>query len=289
MVRALELMERVFGPSVPPVPVPPEAPAPPTAERSPYLRVQVSGGLTWELELRRERPGRLEGCELVSTLTNHSGRGLALPCWGPTPGLHFHFVTGYGQLLFDAGHAASCALAILPDGDQWIAHIPLDRRPLRVIEEWKTPPVRELAGLVDPWLEHEDHLWLVVSQHQVRGPTLRAEPLLLPLRRWLRGGPRSETRELFGDGDMDRLACTDLIYRPGRLLVGFSHDSNLEAAQRAVDRLGYRTVSSRLFEAARVLAVDVPRGREEQAVAAFDAAPGARMVTREPIACGPLA
>jgi hypothetical protein len=237
-------------------------------------------GLRWRLDLRCE-PGLPGSTRLRSEITNVSSRGVALAGWGSSPGTMVLLVTPGGRKLFDPRWDTPRPIPVIAAGGTVVADIPLGRLPLVNLEDWGERPVRRLRGLGDPRLDREDHLWLMVSLHPVRGEPIRPRPLPLPLRAWREPGYRRD----FAD-DLSRLYSTEMLYRPGRILVGLGRELRMEDARRIVLSRGLEVCSSRLWPHTGFLEVSAPPGREAQVAAELEAEGLARVALRDPIVSG---
>lgn len=237
-------------------------------------------GLRWRLEVRAEA-GFPATATLHTEITNETGRGVALAGWGSSPGTAMTLVTPGGRKLFDPRWDTRRPIPVIADGGTVVADIPLGRMPLINLEDWGERPLRRLEGLADPRLEREDHLWLVVSLHPIRGEVLRPEPLPLPLRAWREPGyRRSWTR------DLSRLCSTEMIYRPGRVLVGLGRGLAQADAHRVIESRGLEVCSSRLWPHTGFLEVSAPPGRESEIAAELEREGLVRVAMRDPIVSG---
>lgn len=237
-------------------------------------------GLRWRLDLRCE-PGFPVTATLRTEITNTSEHGVALAGWGSSPGIAVALITPGGRKLFDPRWDRVRPIPVIAGGGTVVADIPLGRLPLLNLEDWGERPLRRLRGVADPQLAREDHLWLVVSLHPIRGRPLRPAPLAVPLRAW-----RDPAHERDHGDDLARLRTTELIYRPGRILVGLGRELSLADARRVIQSRGLEVCSSRLWPHTGFLEVSAPPGREAEVAADLEAEHLARVAMRDPIVCG---
>ncbi len=246
------------------------------------LRVERDG-ILWTLKVQC-RPGAPETCELVSTVVNQTCGGVALPGWGAGSGLYFHLIASNGQKIFDSKWDSSSAITVIERQGHRVTKVALGRRPLMRVVDWSTPPLKHLTGFSDPLLAKEDHLWLIASLHNLRGETLRLEPLLLPLSAWRKSTQADSGPAMFSG--LNRLRQTELIYHPGSLLCGFGREIRLQDAKSILKSRGVVIRSERLYGAIGFLIASVPAGRETTVAKELEAEGLVRVARREPIVCG---
>ena len=257
----------------------PVARAPRTPDEHDHVEL-TQAGLRWRLEVRCE-PGFPVTATVRTEITNVSERGIALAGWGSTPGTFAMVVTPGGRKLFDPRWDGGRPIAVIAAGGTVVADIPLGRLPLVNLEDWGERPLRRMRGLGDERLEREDHLWLVLSLHPARGEPLRPAPLPLALRSWR----EPEARRGLG-ADLSRLCSTEMLYRPGRILVGLGRELGLADARRVLRSRGLEVCSSRLWQHTGFLEVSAPPGREEAVAADLEREGLARVALRDPIVSG---
>lgn len=230
----------------------------------------------------RATPGDPRSVCLHSQVVNERVSGLALAGWGADAGIYLQLVTPGGKKLFDAGWGRSGALPVVAAGCDRVARIPLGRRPLLGFHEFRRDPWVEIAGVSDPELARHEHLWLVLSLHPSRGAALRPAPLCIPLRTAADG---LHGFGLFG-ADLDRLRRSEVMYRPGRLLVGFDPALRLPDAKRVITSRGLEVCSETYHSRTGFLVVSAPPGREAAVGASLETEGLARVAVREPLVCG---